>query len=532
MPIFPKYPIGMQSFAEIRRNGMLYVDKTAYVAELVSTAKYIFLGRPRRFGKSLLVSTLESYFKGRRELFSGLDIERFETEWTEYPVIHLDMSQAGGAESGDLEKNIDANLQWVAAEYGVDFSAIPGALTTRFGLLIKMLAQRLDRKVVVLIDEYDVAIHGLDSGTEVFRKNRIVLRELFQQCKSNDDSIRFCFVTGVARFNQFSLFSGPNNFKDISMDTRFAAICGFTHEELYRYFGEGIKELALENAAGEEEIRDRLSEYYDGYRFTAKDLKVFNPLSVLSAISDRSFEPYWIGTGLTSVFVRHLMNPGFQLPDITDKWLEPSSLTKIYDPADPVSLMFQTGYLTVADYDKELGMYRMRVPNREVMRSLTQDLIPAYMGKAPDAQNYRLSELRVALQRGDIERIRDILESIIAGIAYHLFPKDGEPMLQKEHYYHTIVYLIFMMLQSNVQCEMAGAKGRSDLVAVTGRYVYIFEFKMDSAKDGTPGNALRQIEEKGYAKRFRNTGKRIFSIGVVFSSERHDIAGWEVSESE
>lgn len=530
MNVHPKYPIGMQSFSRLREAGSLYIDKTEFFYKLFSLAKYIFLGRPRRFGKSLFLSTLESYFKGEREYFKGLKVAERETEWIKYPVIHLDMSSAGGAVSGSLRKNFQALLQTCASDYGEDLSAYPGDESFKFGLLIKRLAEKTGQPVAVLIDEYDVPIHGVDPESDIYRENQSMLRELFMQCKSYDAYIKFCMVTGVTRFNQMNLFSGPNNFKDISMDERFATICGFTHEELTAYCREGIEEFASVMNVTTDSILDSLTKYYDGYRFTARDVKVFNPLSVMMSLSDYKLEAYWVSTGLTSVFVSQLMNPTFQFPEITDTWYDSQSLTKIYDMEDPISLMFQSGYLTISEYDRELDMYKMQVPNQEVMRSLTQDLIPAYMGKKEDSQNMQLVQLRLALMRGDVDRLMDILKTILSRIAYHLFPKDSEPLIQKEHYYHTVVYLIFMMLRSNVLCELAGSKGRSDLVAQTDRYVYIFEFKIDNASDGNIAAAFRQIEERGYATRFKYTGRKIYGIAVIFSVEDHDIADWAMRE--
>ena len=521
----------MQSFVEIRKGNMLYVDKTGFIPPLLSLGKYIFLGRPRRFGKSLFMSTLETYFKGMKEYFTGLEICKQESDWYSYPVIHLDFSTVEASSPGMLRENITTLLKMCAAQYEVQVDELDHSVGLGFRALMQRLSEKFGRNTVVLIDEYDVPVHGISSDSQLYHENSNLLRTLLQQCKAADQYIKFCFVTGVARFNQVNLFSGPNNFRDISLHEAFSSVCGFTHKELEHYFGVSIDRFAAETSSPVKTIKDKLASYYDGYRFTEKDEKVFNPLSLLLSLSDHKFDSYWANTGITSLFITHLTKQSFQLPEITEKWYEKEALTKIYDPSDPVSLMFQTGYLTVADFDRELDMYRMRIPNQEVMKSLTQDLIPAYMGKAPDSENMQLSALRIALVKGEPYKIKEILQDILSGIAYHLFPKGNTTHEYKENYYHTMVYLVFMMIRSNVLCEKPSAKGRMDMVAQTEKYIYIFEFKMDSAMDGTAQDAIKQINQKEYARQYENTGKKIFKIGVVFSATNHDIAEWVCAEN-
>ncbi len=524
-----KYPIGMQSFSAIRREGCVYVDKTRFIYTLLSTAKYLFLGRPRRFGKSLFLSTLESYFRGEKELFEGLDIYDEEHEWKSYPVIHLDLSIVSTDDGITLNRKMLNLLRELARSYGVE-CPLEGSLDGAFTTLISRLKEKYGLGVVILIDEYDVPIHGLDNSSASYKEKCDTLRTLFMQCKSNDANIKLCFVTGVARFNQMSLFSGPNNFTDISLDKDFADLCGFTHSELSEYLSEGIDNFAASERVEQDTIMHKLEAHYNGYRFTKSETKVFSPLSVLEALRKCEFGNYWINTGLTSVFISELTKPDFLLPDLTDKWVSEDDLNRIYDPHDPVSLMFQTGYLTISEYKN--GRYRMAIPNMEVMNSLTNNLLPNFL-EEKDCGHRKVSnalwKLSVAIEEGNVNEMINIIASVLESISYHMFPKEGKSAAQTENYYHTVVYLIFMLMKSNVMCEMGSAHGRADMVAWTEKYAYIFEFKMDSAPDGTVEDAIRQISERGYEQKFTITGKRVFKIGMIFSNTTRSISHWGYS---
>ncbi|MCC8113415.1 MAG: AAA family ATPase [Bacteroidales bacterium] len=373
------YPIGEQDFSEIRTNGSVYVNKTHFIPKLRRAGKFLFLSRPRRFGKSLLLSTLHCYFEGKKELFDGLWIGEHEQEWKHYPVLHFDMSRSSGQNAEEMSAFLHRRLNEYEVEYGLTSSQDVKDVGERFGTLIKRISQTQDTQVVILIDEYDKGILETMDDKARLDAMSIVLRSFFSQPKAMTQYVRFCMVTGVARFANYTLFSGPNNLLDISMNWRFASICGITQDELTRCFKPGIAELGERNHWTEEETVDALQMKYDSYRFTDSDEKVYNPFSLLNAFYHCKLDNYWIKSGVSRVFVKYLSRSDFDLIELQDLWVDRARMEDIFREEDSIPLLYQTGYLTIVD-TRGANLYRLAIPNGEVRSALVEQLMPKYLG--------------------------------------------------------------------------------------------------------------------------------------------------------
>lgn len=378
-----KYPIGIQTFEEIRTGGWAYADKTQYVYELVHNSKQVFLSRPRRFGKSLLLSTLQAYFEGKKELFDGLALGKLETQWESYPVLHFSL---GGIEVGSISKisdSINAMLEDFEEQFDVKINIDIKSFGTRFGMLIKNISRKTGKKVVVLIDEYDKGIVDILNDKEKLDRNIDLFRPFYTQLKDQDQYLRFVFLTGVSRFRHLTLFSSPNQFDNISLVPKYAAICGLTTDELYTIFAEGIEELAESERLTVEEAKQRLKLKYDGYRFTRNRTYVYNPFSILKCLNSGMFDNYWLDSGGSSkIFIDFLKSSNYSLQNVEKLWVSSSTMEGPYSTTDPIPLLFQTGYLTIADYN--MGMYRLKIPNGEVRSALVDQLAPMYLGIESD----------------------------------------------------------------------------------------------------------------------------------------------------
>ena len=507
------YPIGIQNFGKIREGGFVYVDKTAQIYDLASTGQFYFLSRPRRFGKSLLVSTMEAYFSGRKELFSGLAMEVLEKEWRKYPVLHLDLTGSKYTGVKDLREKLDQHLLSWEREYGVKEKFED--LGARYGAVIDAAYRKTGEKVVILVDEYEKPIVDNIDDEPLMEKFRRELQGFYSVIKGRDAGIRFAFLTGVTKLGKMSIFSGLNNLNDISMDSRYSDICGISESELKAYFDDSVGELATANGLGKEECYAKLKRLYDGYHFHHKASGVYNPFSLLNTFKSGEFRMYWFETGTPTFLVRYLKKGNYNLDDISkdDVPLETLTGTNYVGPA-PITLMYQTGYLTIRSYNPEFYTYTLDYPNEEVKRgflnSLSQLYAPALiMGEFSVVQFVR------DIRGGDVEGFMNRFTAFLSGNDYEI---QGD----LELYFQNTMSIMLKMMGLYVKTEYHTSRGRIDIVLDTDRYVYIIELK----RDLDPQTALRQIEEKGYDKPFLASGKQIIKLGINFSSQTHTVDGW------
>ena len=507
------YPIGIQSFEEIRNGGYVYVDKTAIIYRLTSTGKYYFLSRPRRFGKSLLVSTMEAYFSGRKELFEGLAMEYLEKEWTEYPVLHLDLTGSRYTSVSDLIEKLDQHLSAWESTYGVtDKRNDPSA---RFSDVIDNACIKTGQKVVILIDEYEKPIIDNIDNPELMEQFRRELQGFYSVIKGKDNAIRFAFLTGVTKLGKMSIFSGLNNLNDISMDARYADICGISEQELKSYFGESVKTLAEMNGLSEEECYKKLASMYDGYHFHYRSPGIYNPFSLLNTFNANEFRMYWFETGTPTFLVRYLKQGNYNLDNIAKNDVAVETLTGAnYVSPTPITLMYQAGYLTIKDYDQRFNTYNLDYPNEEVKSGFLNSLSHLY---APALAGGELSVYQFIrdIEKGDTKAFMDRLTSFFAGNSYMI---QGD----LELYFQNVMSIMLKMMGLYVKTEYQTSNGRIDIVFDTDKYVYIIELKRDESAEV----ALKQIEEKGYDKPFLASGKQIIKLGINFSSETKTIDGW------
>ena len=514
-----KYPIGTQTFSKIIENGMVYVDKTDLVYQLAQK-RICFFCRPRRFGKSLLISTLESYFKGDKELFKGLKIEELEKDWTRYPVFRVDFSSGRFSKPDALENIIDTNLRLWEREYGLLIDT--PEFGSRFQNVLKMAHEKTGRKCVVLIDEYDKPL--LDVLMEPMEaENRAVLKEFYGTFKAADEHLRFVLLTGVTKFSQVSVFSGFNQPEDISMDSEFDALCGITKDELVDCFDSEIEIMAKKFGCSKEEMYLRLKKQYDGYHFSEEMLDIFNPYSVLNALKNKKIDEYWFTTGTPTYLVKLINRHKTNIKDIVSQQYE-----KIYfmdykaDVEDPLAMIYQSGYLTIKGYNEKRRQYRLDFPNNEVRNGFVTLLANNYCGQRNDPKNLVL-DINDMLDECRLDDMRDALSGFFASIPYNA--NYQERAWSYESHYHYTLYLIFRLLSCyTTLTEKENSRGRADIIVETNDYVYIFEFKLD----GTAAEALKQIDDKGYAEPYAADSRKLFKIGVGFSSEKKNITEWEV----
>ena len=516
-----KYPIGTQTFSTIIEEGMVYVDKTDLVYNLAQ--KHIcFLCRPRRFGKSLLISTLESYFKGEKELFKGLKIEKLEKDWTQYPVFRIDFSSGRFSKPDALENIIDTNLRLWEREYGLLIDT--PEFGSRFQNVLKMAHEKTGKKCVVLIDEYDKPL--LDVLLEpVEAENRAVLREFYGTFKAADEHLRFVLLTGVTKFSQVSVFSGFNQPEDISMDGKFDALCGITKDELTAYFDDEIEAMAEELGYTKDEMYLRLKRQYDGYHFSKKMLNIFNPYSVLNALMKQELNDYWFASGTPTYLVRLIDRDRTNMREILGRQYESNYFMDYKaDVEDPLAMIYQSGYLTIKGYENLGGtyFYALDYPNVEVKKGFVALLANDYF-KMTNVQQPLALTINKALMQGRTDDLRDELSSFFASIPYNA--NYQERVWSYESHYHYTLYLIFRLLSCyTTLTEKENSRGRADIIVETNDYVYIFEFKLD----GTASEALKQIDDKGYAEPYAADSRKLFKIGVGFSSEKKNIVEWKV----
>lgn len=516
-----KYPIGIQTFSRIREDGYVYVDKTALIHQLVSRGKIYFLSRPRRFGKSLMISTLEAYYEGRKELFEGLAIAGLEKDWFQYPIFHIDFNGDNFAKEGVLEDKIEGFIAQGERRYGKD----PDLLTMgdRFGAVLKHASEKTGRRAVVLVDEYDKPILDvLDTPME--EKNRDTLKAFYSTFKGADKYLQFVILTGVTKFSQVSVFSGFNQPDDISMDPRYEALCGITKEEVEHYFHEPISELAEKEENTYQEMKERLRAQYDGYHFSENLLDIYNPFSILNAFNKLQIRDYWFASGTPTYLVRLLQHSNEQINELVGHYYD-ASLFADYkaDVERPLPMIYQSGYLTIKDYDKYTHSYLLDFPNDEVRRGFLSLLASDYFKtQGVSVSNWLISSIRM-LNAGKTDDFRDSLTAFLSSIPYDSHDSTKHPELTEKHFQYTFYLILRLIGVYCLRIEQTQSRGRVDCILETPQYVYIFEFKLD----GTADEALRQIEEKGYAQPYLTDKRKIVRIGVVFSSQTRTISEWK-----
>ncbi|MCC8117718.1 MAG: ATP-binding protein [Bacteroidales bacterium] len=530
-----RYPIGEHDFGELRRGGFLYVDKTQYIYKLINDSKFLFLGRPRRFGKSLLLSTLDYFFRGEKDLFKDTWLGKHEKEWKKYPVLHFDMSRTSGTKAETMNKFLHGRVEAFEKKFGVDIRNDINDIGDRFSTMIENIYEKTNQQVVILIDEYDNGIlETLDLPKQEKEDMNNVLRAFYKQPKAMTRFVKFCMVTGVARFGSYTLFSGPNNYKDISMTQEYAACCGVTQEELLTYFEDGIEKFCKENDWSRENTIKILKEKYDSYRFTRSNVLVYNPFSLLRAFDETDLGDYWIKSGTSKVFAKYMSVSDFDLLQLQDLWVTQRRMEGMYSKEDSIPLLFQTGYLTIKSFKKdEEGEveYQLGLPNGEVRNALVEQLMPIYMGVDNTEFDDRYRSLKIMFRKGDVPGWINQIKSMIGDIPYHLFGKKGKKSKDTqdtsiaafERTYHIIVHTIFEMLNLNSRSEISVSGGRIDMVACTNRFVYVMEFKLD----GTTDEALKQIDEKDYMMPWCADHRKVYKIGIVFSSKTHNISAFD-----
>lgn len=511
-----KYPIGIQSFEKLRNDGYVYVDKTDIVYKLVNSGSYFFFSRPRRFGKSLLVSTLAAYFSGKRELFKGLAIEELEKDWAEYTVFHLDLNVGQYQDVESLTAKLDSFLKSFESRFGRDESLVE--VGQRFEHVIRAAYEKLGRRVVVLVDEYDKPLLASIGNEELQRQYRIILKAFYGVLKSCDQYIRFAFLTGVTKFGKVSVFSDLNNLSDISMDARFQTICGITEEEISRYFQPALRNIAEASGVSVERVHEMLKERYDGYHFRQYGKDIYNPFSLLSTFASGEMGSYWFATGTPTFLVRLLQHDNFPLPELTEGEVSGELLDSI-DSMDksPLPVVYQSGYLTIKGYDDRFQMFRLGFPNKEVEEGFIKFLIPYYTSVRKGESASFIGNFIRDLETGSPESFMERMSSMLSDTDYKIV---GDTEL----YFQNAFYIVSKMLGFYTEVERTTSNGRMDLVVQTRSYVYIIEFKMDQS----PEAALRQIDDKGYAAPFASDSRRLYKIGVNFSRARRCIDGWKI----
>lgn len=507
-----KLPIGIQTFEEIRKNGYLYVDKTAMMYRIANEGKTYFLSRPRRFGKSLLLSTFEAYFLGKKELFQGLAVEGLENEWKQYPVMHLDLNAEKYTTPEALSLFLNTQLfQWEAL-YGKGTGE--ESLATRFAGVIQRAYEKTGRQVVVLIDEYDKPLLQALLDAPLMEEYRRTLKAFYGVLKSADRYLRFVLLTGVTKFAQVSVFSDLNQLNDISLKPPYATVCGITKQELIDTFTPEIARLGEQNELSYDETVEKLTAMYDGYHFGVNTPGMFNPFSLLNVFDGERFDNYWFQTGTPTYLADLLKQSNYDLRLLIDGVEVGASAFSEYraDVNNPLPMIYQSGYLTIKDYDKEVKLYTLGFPNNEVRYGFLEFLVPYYTEVSDDETGFHIAKFMRELRAGDVDAFMERLKVFFAGIPYEL--NDNT-----ERHYQVIFHIVFTLMGQFIQSEVRSARGRADAVVQAKDAIYVFEFKLN----GTAEAALKQIEEKEYLIPYSLDGRRLVKIGVDFDKETRNI---------
>jgi len=532
---FRKMPIGTQSFKVLRDNRYVYVDKTQHLYQLISQGRVYFLSRPRRFGKSLFLSTLKAYFLGQKELFKGLYLEKAEEElavrekresWLEYPVLYLDLNASNYNVPESLTIKLDDHLTLWEELYGTASSEKD--FSSRFMGVIRRAYKKTGRQVVILIDEYDKPLLDTIDNPDLNNTYRDILRAFFSVIKSSDEYIRFAFLTGVTRFSKVSVFSGLNNLRDISFLSDYSGICGITEGELEANFAPEIETLASSLTLSVQETLSILKKWYDGYLFSESGENVYNPFSLLNTFASRDLKSYWYATGTPTFLVRSLKKTHYFLPDLdgnvvlNEAGLEHDSA----DASSALPILYQAGYLTIKEYIAESRLYRLGFPNDEVRYGFLNNLLPAFTAVQSTDTGLAVWEFVQSIKVGDVESVMTRMQSILSALPYDT--ASLAELKWRERDSQIAVYLIFALMGQFVQTEVQNATGRANCVVYTGEVIYMFEFKLWSA--GTASEALAQIRTKAYDAPYSASGKRIVLVGASFDEQKRTIGDWEVEE--
>lgn len=511
------YPIGIQTFSEIQEGNYLYIDKTEYVYRMThSSSKYMFLSRPRRFGKSLLTSTLHSYFSGRKELFHGLAIEKLEKEWVEYPVLHFDLSMAKHVDKEGLESLLDFMLAEHERMFSID--TVSENANLRLTNLIKRIYEQTGKKVAVLIDEYDAPLLDVVHEHENLGILLNIMRNFYSPLKACDPYLRYVFLTGITKFSQLSIFSELNNIKNISMDEPYAAICGITEDEMLIQMREDIDNLAIKMEISSEEVVQKLKENYDGYHFTYPSPDIYNPFSLLNAFADGKFNSYWFGSGTPTYLIKMLTKFNVEPSEIGNNHAEVSAFDAPTETmTDIIPLLYQSCYITIKDYDKTLDLYTLDIPNKEVRLGLMKSLLPNYVASKTRETTTMVAYLSRDIRNGDMDAALRRLQTFLSTIPYC-------DNTRYEGHYQQMFYIIFSLLGNYVDVEVRTPRGRVDMVLRTKTTLYVMELKLDKNAD----EAMEQIDLKNYPERFALCGLPIVKVAISFDSERCTIGEWKI----
>ena len=526
-------PVGVQSFEAMRLGNFVYVDKTQFIPKLEKLSIAYFLARPRRFGKSLFISTLQAYFEGRKELFKGLAIEKFKaeagSEWQSYPVLKLDLNAQKYTKEEDLLNILNEHIDKWKENYSVQFESkdIYGA----FAKIIQLLHEKFNKRVVILIDEYDKPLIATLENEELHEQYRSTLKAFYSVIKSSNDYIHLSFLTGVTKFSKVSIFSDLNNLYDISFDREYSSLCGITEEELLSNFAEEVQALASEYNQTYDEMVDVLRAKYDGYRFSKKEERIYNPFSLFNVFAKKELGDYWFATGTPTFLVRLLEQRYFDIQDLEGNIQITADDINEYriGQENLIPLLFQTGYLTVKDYREEglsyVGRYTLGYPNDEVKYAMVKRLMKIYIDATTSFNaDFKVDKFEVAMRKGDIDRVLTLIKALMASIPYDSLPEDK--LFLREQNYQTTIYLIFRLMGEYVRTEVHSSVGRSDVEVETADSIYIFEFKVG----GKPQDALSQIKEMGYADKHKASNKNIFLIGATISRNKRTLGKWVVEK--
>lgn len=530
-----KLPVGIQSFEDLRRQDYLYIDKTMYIAQLAEGGKVYFLSRPRRFGKSLFISTLESYFLGKKELFEGLAIEEYEAKkpenqrWIEYPVMKFSLSGGSYGTDGGLESMLEFALDGFEQKYGIPHFAVRNMQADLPVWLIYCIEKCFEitgKQIVFLVDEYDKPLlENLAVNPEQEEKNRALFKGFFSVLKDEDQYLKFVFFTGVTKFSKVSIFSDLNQLEDISLARDCSGICGITEAEMRLALRSDIQAMADENEMSADECLQELAKMYDGYHFAAKSEGVYNPFSLFCALRQKRFGSYWFSTGTPTFLIQKLTASRFKPVDFNGGVRATERAIEDYRPdnPDPVPLFYQSGYLTITGYDRRLRQYTLAFPNQEVRNGFVESIFPYYFNQNASQGVFELDQFIYDLDHGDVDGFMTRLQSMFASINY---PEGAVPY--SEHDFQSALFLIFCLLGEVVRTEVHVSTGRTDCEVEDGQLVYLFEFKVDKSAD----EAFSQIEDNQYALKYAASEKTIFKVGVNFSTETRTVTEWKSEKAQ
>ena len=517
------YPIGIQTFEKIRKGGFLYVDKTKYVYDVCHPGQFVFLSRPRRFGKSLLTSTFDAYFSGKKELFKGLAIDSLEKEWNHYPVLHFDLSDIKKGTAEECELNLHSQLEDFERTYGCKKAS--DDLTIRFRELVKNISRKTESQVVVLIDEYDAPLLTVLHDHDRLEQMRMELQSFYSPLKDLDPYLRFVFITGITKFSQLSIFSQLNNLNNISMLPQYAAMCGITIKELEDNFQEGIGVLAEKYHYSHQQVIDKLLYHYDGYHFSEDSEGVLNPFSLLSAMNNRKFGNYWFSTGTPTFLVNMLKH--FHA-DITKIDGSEAFATDFDQPTENMQsilpLFYQSGYITIKGYDPIIDRYTLGYPNEEVKVGLMRILVPYYVHTNTLEAGNAVVQMYLALRKDDLDGCLKAMQEFISTIPYQENTLKDAPTT--EGHFTAMLYVMFSLLNVYVESQVRNAKGRLDILIKTDTTIYVMELKMNGDLD----KALEQIDEKDYTIPFKSDGRKVVKVAINFSTEDRTIKEWKIEK--